>query len=168
MPVKGFLNRGMRKNEILTLVIFCAVILILGGSGGLFVGHNMDWYQTLKKPFFTPPSGVFGPVWTVLYLLMGISLFLVWRTETSAAKRKTAIACFIFQFVFNLLWTPIFFGMKQPLIALGDIVILWLAIFATVSSFLRVSKIAGILLLPYIIWVSFAAILNASICILNQ
>lgn len=159
---------AMKRSEIIKLIIICTVILALGYSGSFFVREANDWYETLKKPVFTPPAWVFGPVWTVLYLLMGVALFLVLRSGTGTAKGKTAVACFILQFVFNLLWTPLFFGLKQPWIAFGNIVILWLAVLATIGSFHRVSKIAGLLLVPYFIWISFAAILNVSICILNQ
>ncbi|OQA02729.1 MAG: TspO/MBR family protein [Planctomycetes bacterium ADurb.Bin401] len=165
---KVFRGNGMKRSEIIKLIIICVVILALGYSGSFFVREADNWYESLKKPIFTPPGWFFGPVWTVLYLLMGVAFFLVLRSGTGTAKGKTATACFIFQFVFNLLWTPLFFGLKQPLIAFGDIVILWLAVLATVGSFYRVSKIAGLLLVPYFIWISFAAILNASICLLNQ
>lgn len=158
----------MKRAEIIRLVVICGVLLAVGYGGSFFVRGSFDWYQTLKKPVFTPPSWVFGPVWTVLYLLMGIAFFIVLRKGLSSAAGKTATACFIFQLVFNVLWTPIFFGLKQPLIAFGDIVILWLAVLATVGSFYRVSKAAAILLVPYFLWISFAAVLNAAICILNQ
>ncbi|HBG25694.1 MAG: TspO protein [Planctomycetes bacterium GWF2_41_51] len=158
----------MKSSEIKTLVIICILILALGYSGSFFVRGANEWYETLKKPVFTAPGWVFGPVWTVLYLLMGIAFFLILRKGIGSAAGKTATACFIMQFIFNLLWTPVFFGLKQPLIAFGVIVILWLAVLATTWSFYRVSKIAGTLLIPYLLWVSFAAILNASICILNQ
>jgi tryptophan-rich sensory protein len=129
----------------------------------------MEWFGSLQKPVFNPPGWVFGPVWTILYILIGISFFIVWRKGIrSSPIVKTAVACFIFQLVFNFLWTPIFLGFKQPLVALGDIVVLWLAVVATIWSFFRVSKSAGYLLLPYFLWVSFAAVLNAAICMMNQ
>jgi len=110
---------------------------------------------------------VFGPVWTVLYIMMASAFFLVWRKGTANPKGKTAVACFIFQFVFNLLWTPIFFGLKMPMLAFGEIVVLWLAVCATAGSFYRVSKPAAILLIPYFLWVSFAAVLNEAIYMMN-
>jgi len=157
----------MKRADIIKLIICISFPLAVGFAGSFFVRGSMDWYQTLQKPLFTPPGWVFGPVWTVLYLLMGISFFLVLQKGPTAAAGKTATACFILQIIFNAMWTPIFFGFRQPLIAFGDIVILWLAVLATVGSFYKVSKIAAILLVPYVLWVSFAMVLNAMICTLN-
>jgi benzodiazapine receptor len=158
----------MKRADIIKLIICLGVPLTVGFAGSFFTNSSMDWYQTLQKPVFNPPNWVFAPVWTVLYLLMGISLFLVWQRGFANAAGKTALACFILQLVFNTLWTPIFFGVKQPLVAFADIIVLWLAAVATVASFYRVSKLSAILLVPYIVWVSFAAVLNAAICVLNQ
>jgi tryptophan-rich sensory protein len=157
----------MKRAEVVKLIICCSVPLAIGFAGSFFTANSMDWYQTLAKPAFNPPSWVFAPVWTVLYLLMGISAFLVWRKEPANAAVKVALSCFILQLVFNALWTPIFFGAKQPLIAFGDIVLLWLAIAATIICFHRINKLSAILLVPYIVWVSFAAVLNAAICMFN-
>jgi tryptophan-rich sensory protein len=157
----------MKPVEVIKLIICCGVPLAVG-FGGSFFTNSLDWYQTLAKPAFNPPSWVFAPVWTVLYLLMGVSAFLVWRKGPADTAVKVALACFVLQLVFNALWTPIFFGAKQPLIAFADIVLLWLAIAATIICFYRVCKLSAILLVPYILWVSFAAVLNASICMLNQ
>lgn len=156
----------MKRAEVVKLIVCCGVPLAVGFSGSFFT-NSLDWYQTLAKPAFNPPSWIFAPVWTLLYLLMGISTFLVWRKKPADAAVKVALACFILQLVFNAIWTPIFFGAKQPLVAFGDIVLLWLAIAATIISFYRVSKLSAILLIPYIIWVSFAVVLNAAICMLN-
>jgi tryptophan-rich sensory protein len=144
------------------------VPLAIGFTGSFFTNSSLDWYQALAKPIFTPPSWVFTPVWTVLYLLMGIAAFLVWRKGLVSAAGKTAAAAFILQLVFNALWVPIFFGAKQPLFAFMDIVMLWLAVITTVVSFKRVSKPAAILLVPYMAWVSFATVLNAGIYMLNR
>ena len=157
----------MRRADIMKLIVCCGVPLVVGLAGSFFT-NSIDWYQTLEKPAFTPPNWVFAPVWTALYLLMGISVFLVWQKGLTSAAGKSAFACFVFQLVFNGLWAPIFFGLKQPLIAFGDIIVLWLAVVATFACFYRVSKLSAILFTPYVIWVSFAAILNASICMLNQ
>ncbi len=157
----------MKRAEVIKLVISCSVPLAVGFGGSFFTG-SLDWYQALAKPAFNPPSWAFAPVWTALYLLMGISAFLVWGKEPADAAVKVALACFVLQLVFNALWTPIFFGARQPLIAFGDIILLWLAIAATIICFYRVNKLSAILLVPYIIWVSFAAVLNAAICMLNQ
>jgi tryptophan-rich sensory protein len=157
----------MKRSEVIKLVI-CIILPLAVGFAGSFFTSSLDWYQSLNKPAFNPPSWIFAPVWTVLYLLMGISVFLVWRKEAENTAVKVALACFILQLVFNALWTPIFFGLKFPLIAFGDIILLWLAIVATIICFYRVYKLSAILLMPYLIWVSFAAILNAAICVLNQ
>jgi tryptophan-rich sensory protein len=157
----------MKRAEVVKLIICCSVPLAIGFAGSFFTANSMDWYQTLAKPAFNPPSWVFAPVWTVLYLLMGISAFLVWRKGLADIAARVALACFILQLVFNALWTLIFFGAKQSLIAFGDIILLWLAIAATIICFYRVSKLSAILLVPYIVWVSFAAVLNAAICMLN-
>lgn len=156
----------MKRTEVIKLIICCTVPLAVGFGGSFFVGLS-DWYQALAKPAFNPPSWIFAPVWTVLYLLMGIAAFLVWRKEPANAAVKVAMACFILQLVFNAVWTPIFFGAKQPLIAFADIVLLWLAIASSIICFYRISKLSAFLLLPYILWVSFAAVLNAAICMLN-
>jgi benzodiazapine receptor len=157
----------MKLADVIKLVISCGVPLGVGFGGSFFTASSMAWYQTLHKPVFNPPNGIFSPVWTLLYLLMGIAVFLVWQGGLANKAGKVAIACFILQLIFNAIWTPIFFGARQPLIAFGDIILLWLAIAATIICFYRVNKLSAILLLPYIIWVSFAAVLNASICVLN-
>ncbi|MEN6383889.1 MAG: TspO/MBR family protein [Phycisphaerales bacterium] len=158
----------MRKSELNQIIVLCLILLAIMGFESLIVRGSMDWYKGLEKPVFNPPGWVFGPVWTILYVFMGISFFIIWRKGAASSPIvKTAVVCFIFQLVFNFLWTPIFFGLKQPLIAFGNIVILWLAVLATVLSFLRVSKIAAALLIPYFLWVSFAAVLNAAICMMN-
>ncbi len=149
------------------LIISCAVPLAVGFSGSFWTANSMDWYQTLNKPVFNPPNWVFAPVWTVLYLLMGIAVFLVWKRGLVDKAGKVAVACFILQLIFNAVWTPIFFGMRQPLIAFGDIILLWLATAATIICFNRINKLSAILLVPYIIWVSFAAVLNGAICAMN-
>ncbi|MFA5293104.1 MAG: TspO/MBR family protein [Phycisphaerae bacterium] len=159
---------GAKTNDIVKLIICCGAVLGVGFAGSFFVSNSSQWYQSLEKPAFTPPSYVFGPVWTVLYLLIGVSAFLVWRKGIANAAGRTAAAAFILQFIFNAAWTLIFFGIKQPLIALGDIVMLWLAIIAMIVSFRKVSTLAAVLLVPYIMWVSLAVVLNAAICILNQ
>ncbi|MBN1622679.1 MAG: tryptophan-rich sensory protein [Endomicrobiales bacterium] len=159
------MNTGDIKKLFICLIIVSCVAL----TGSFFVSPAaLDWHAGLQKPVFNPPSWLFGPVWTVLYLLMAVSAFLVWRKGLDTAAGKTAAAAFVLQLVFNGLWTPIFFGLRLPLVALGDIVILWLAVFATITSFWKVSKLAAVLLIPYIVWVSFAAVLNAFIYMLNR
>lgn len=157
----------MKSNNVIKLVISCGVPLAVGLGGSFFV-NSFNWYNSLNKPVFNPPGWIFVPVWTVLYLLMGVSFFLVWKRGFADKSGRAALACFILQLVFNAVWTPIFFGMKQPLIAFADIILLWLAIAATIICFYKVSKTSAILLVPYIAWVSFAVVLNAAIWMLNQ
>jgi len=160
----------MKSVSVLKLLLsvgvsFCASFI---GSVATFSGNSFTWYDSLKKPFFTPPGWVFGPAWTLLYLMMGIAAFLVWQKGLSDSRVRIALACFIVQLAFNAAWSVIFFGFHSVGLALLDIVFLWLAILATVISFWRVDRVAAGLLLPYIGWVSFAAILNAGIYLLNR
>ncbi len=125
------------------------------------------WYKTLNKPSFTPPNWVFSPVWISLFTLMGISLFLVWRKQ-GEPRVRIALTLFSLQLGLNILWSIAFFGLKSPLLGLIDILLLWLAILLTILTFLKVSRIAGWLLLPYLLWVSFAAVLNYFLWVFNR
>ena len=126
------------------------------------------WYQGLAKPSFNPPEWLFGPAWTVLYVVMAVAAWLVWKHGLGTPGVKLALAVFLVQLVLNALWSVFFFGFRSPLAGLVDIVIMWLAILGTIVLFFRVSVPAGVLLLPYIAWVSFAAVLNAAILVLNR
>lgn len=118
------------------------------------------WYATLAKPSFSPPNWVFGPVWTTLYFLMGLAAWLVW-------KKHKSLALFYLQLALNFLWSLLFFGLHSPILGLVDIIFLWTFILLTINQFKKVSRPAAYLLLPYLLWVSFAAILNLAIVILN-
>lgn len=143
------------------LLLSIGLCLGVGMIGSFFTVSSIPtWYATLNKPFFSPPNWVFAPVWTTLYILMGISLYLVWIRE------KIPMVFWI-QLIFNGLWSLIFFGMKNPGLALVDIIALEVSIFLTIKTFLKISKPAGRLLFPYLAWVSFASILNLSIVLLN-
>jgi len=151
------------------LVISIALPLAVGGVAGLFTRPEIDkWYQTIDKPDWQPPSWVFGPVWTVLYILMGMALYLVWKSNAPANKKRPAIILWIIQLVFNFFWSFIFFRQHQLDWALGEIIVLWFFILLTIFAFARVSKLAAWLLVPYISWVSFASILTYTIYQLNQ
>ncbi|MEO0080064.1 MAG: TspO/MBR family protein [candidate division WOR-3 bacterium] len=159
----------MKTGDIIKLVVCLALTLGAGALGGLATAPAIPtWYQTLSKPAFNPPQWLFGPAWTVLYILMGVAAFLVWRAGFSAAAVRLALALFLVQLVLNVLWSFLFFGLRSPLAGLVEIVILWLAIAATLVLFFRVSTVAGLLLIPYIGWVTFAAILNAALLALNR
>jgi tryptophan-rich sensory protein len=158
----------MKATEVLKLVASVILCQLAGFLGSLFTTPAIPtWYATLKKPFFTPPEWIFSPVWISLFLLMGISLFFVWR-RTDHPKFKMAFICFSVQLILNILWSIFFFGLRSPLLGLVDIVVLWIAILYTIFHFLKVSKFSGVLLLPYFVWVSFAALLNFSLWILNR
>lgn len=155
--------------SILKLVIAVAVPLAVGGLSGFATAAGVStWYPTLVKPFFNPPAWIFAPVWTVLYVMMGVAAFLVWRRGLGGKGVKVALAFFLVQLGLNGLWSILFFGMRAPGLALVEIVLLWLAIGATIELFRRVVPLAGVLLLPYWAWVSFATLLNASLWWLNR
>lgn len=124
------------------------------------------WYAALQKPSWNPPAWVFGPAWTVLYISMAVAAWLVWRQGGWKAQGR-ALGLFLVQWVLNALWTPLFFGLHRPGLAFAEIVILWLAIAATLAAFWRINKVAGALLVPYLAWVTFAAALNFAIWRLN-
>jgi benzodiazapine receptor len=158
----------MSIKDLLKLIASIIICQLAGFIGSLFTTPAIPtWYATLRKPTFTPPSWVFFPVWTTLFLLMGISLFLVWQKTLKERKVKIALSLFAIQLVLNTLWSIFFFGLKSPLLAFIEIVILWFAILLTILKFFKVSKPAGILLLPYILWVSWAAVLNFFLWNLN-
>lgn len=154
---------AMTSRRWLTLAGFVAACLAAGAVGGWATASSVaDWYTTLRKPWFTPPSSVFGPVWTLLYILMGIAAWLVWETG-----ERRAMLAFAAQLALNLVWSLLFFGARSPGLALIDIALLWLAIVVTIVMFARARPLAGWLMVPYLAWVSFAAALNAAIWRLN-
>ncbi len=159
----------MRSGDLFKLVISIAVAQAAGLIGALFTTPAIaGWYQTLTKPELAPPNWIFAPVWTGLYLLMGIAAFLIWREGLNKSNVKIALSLFVAQLALNTLWSIIFFGARSPGWALAEIAVLWCAILATTVAFWKISKVAGSLMIPYILWVSFAAYLNYSIFILNR
>jgi tryptophan-rich sensory protein len=160
----------MKLNKVAKLAICCAVPLLIGFIGSLFTTSASlnNWYANLNKPSFNPPNWIFGPVWTTLYILMGIAVFLVWQKGLDNIFVRLAIICFIIQLTLNAAWTPLFFGLRSPLAGLVDIILLLSAINLTTLLFLRISKPAAVLLVPYMLWVLFATILNASIFLMNR
>jgi len=158
----------MKRIKILKLVISILVCQVAGLIGSLFTLSSIStWYAQLEKPTFNPPNWVFAPVWTLLFLLMGISLYLIVSKGVENKKVKTALSIFVIQLTLNILWSFLFFGLQSLLYAFIEIIILGLAILLTIISFYKISKTAAYLLLPYVLWVSFAAVLNFSILILN-
>ena len=149
------------------LITFLALCLGTGGLGAIATTPEIDgWYTTLNKPAWNPPDSVFGPVWTTLFILMAFAAWLVWKQEGIQAA-AVPMTLFGIQLVLNASWSWIFFGMHQPGWAFAEIVVLWLTIVATAVVFFRRSKPAGWLLMPYLAWVSFAAVLNFRIWQLN-
>lgn len=138
-----------------------------GVVGAVFtVSQVKDWYPTLVKPALNPPSWVFGPVWSGLYLLMGVALYLVW--ESNSKDKKWALWLFGIQLALNAIWSPVFFGAHLIGVTLVIIILMWVAIVMTISAFSKVSKPAAALLAPYIVWVSFATYLNFALWWLNK
>jgi tryptophan-rich sensory protein len=151
------------------LIFSIFICLFAGFIGSYFTTPAIPtWFATLQKPSFAPPNWVFAPVWTSLYILMGISLFLVWQKGREDKTVKAAIYLFAGQLVLNALWSFVFFGLRSPLLGLIEIIILWIAILATIMSFMKISRTAAYLLIPYILWVSFAAFVNFSIWRVNS
>lgn len=151
------------------LVISIAMPVAVGAIAGLFTRPEIDgWYQTINKPSWQPPNWVFGPVWTALYIMMGIALYLVWRSNVEAKIKRAAIVLWVVQLVFNFFWSYIFFRQHQIDWALGEIIVLWLFILFTIFAFAKINKTAAWLLVPYISWVTFASILTYTIYQLNS
>ena len=153
----------------LSRLVVCVGAVLLASSIGSFatVRAIPRWYAGLAKPSFNPPGWLFGPAWTVLYLMMAVAAWLVWKQGLGVPGVKLALVVFLAQLILNSLWSILFFGLRSPRAGLAEIVVMWLAILATIIMFFRVSSLAGLLLLPYIAWVTFAAILNAAILRLN-
>lgn len=153
--------------KIITAIVSIAIAQTAGIIGSFFTAQSVrTWYATLAKPDWNPPSWVFGPVWISLYTLMGISAFLVWENK-NASGTKTALVFYAIQLALNALWSILFFGIKNPALAFAEILVLLLFILITTFLFWKIDYRAGILLLPYIAWVSFASFLNYNIWKLN-
>ena len=156
-----------RLYKILVMVATCVAIGYLGSQ--VTMQSVTTWYPTLKKPFFTPPNWLFAPAWTTLYILMGIAAGLVWdRIDVQEDNVKKGLKFFAVQLALNALWSYLFFGLKNPLLALIEIVLLWLMIYETYAVFKKVHKTAGYLFIPYLAWVTYATALNGAIWWLNK
>ncbi|MFN3159119.1 MAG: TspO/MBR family protein [Rubinisphaera brasiliensis] len=149
------------------LVVFIAVCLAAGGLGAIATTPEIDgWYRTIEKPTWTPPGYLFGPVWTTLYIMMAIAAWLIWRKAGTKAA-AFPLTLFGVQLMLNVAWSWIFFGLHQPGWAVADIILLWFAITATTVVFFQKKRAAGLLMVPYLAWVSFAGVLNFAIWQLN-
>jgi len=151
------------------LIISIIICQSVGLIGALFTRSALaQWYVTLKKPWFTPPNWLFAPVWSILYALMGMAVFLVWRKSRLIPGVKAALGVFMIQLILNMFWPIVFFGQRSIPGGFVIIVFLWLAIIWTIRAFWPISKLSAVLLLPYIAWVSFAMVLNYALFTLNQ
>jgi translocator protein len=154
-------------NNFLKLILSIVICFIPGIAGALFTTAESSWYQNLSKPEFTPPDWLFAPVWIILYLLMGISLFLIWKEGLNNKNVRVAFTFFILQLLLNAAWAPVFFGAESITGGLIIILILWILILLTIFKAKKVSGAASNLLIPYFLWVTFASVLNFFIYILN-
>jgi len=158
----------MKKNDYFLLILSISTSLAAGAIGSLFTATDPgSWYALINKPVFNPPNWIFAPIWTSLFILMGIALFLVWRQGWRRAEVRKGLKMFFIQLGFNIIWSYFFFGLQEPRLAFLEIIALWLAIIATIITFYRVDKRSAWLLLPYLVWVSFAAFLNYTIWQIN-
>lgn len=158
----------MDRKDITKLIVSIAVCEAAGIIGSIFTVSSIpNWYASLAKPDLAPPNWVFGPVWTTLYLLMGISLYLIWKHGWENKNVKIAVYVFSVQLVLNILWSVLFFGFQNPLLGMIGIILLWIAIAVNIYFFYKVDKNSAYLLVPYIVWVSIASYLNYAILVLN-
>jgi benzodiazapine receptor len=159
---------SVRPGDVVKLVVSLLACQAAGAIGSVFTtGAIPTWYASLEKPFFTPPNWLFAPAWIILYILMAIAAFIIWRKGFAQAGVRCALIVFLVQLVLNALWSVIFFGLHSPLWGIVVIVALWIAILITTIKFFKLSVTAGALMLPYILWVSFASALNVAIYMLN-
>jgi len=158
----------MNKSQIFKLLASLALPLVLGAIAGLFTAEAVpEWYETLNRPPFNPPNWLFGPVWTTLYILLGISLFLIWK-QSASKERNLAIFVFLLQQALNFGWSFIFFYYNMIGFALIEIILLWISIIIMLVLFYKIKPMAAYINIPYLIWVTFATILNASYYLLNR
>lgn len=156
-------------NQWIRLIVSLAVPLIVGAIGGLATTSSLtDWYPTLNKPGWTPPDWLFAPVWTALYLAMGLAAWRVWNRGSEHRSVRTGLALFAVQLILNLGWSLIFFGLQRTGLALVDIFLLDVVLTVMLVAFLRIDRAAGLLIAPYLLWSWFATALNASIWWLNR
>jgi len=166
VPLSSLTENKRRKYA--HLIAALSICQIAGIIGSLFTTPAIPtWYQTLQKPSIAPPNWIFGPVWTTLYLLMGISLYLISKTGLGSTNTRKSLVTFSIQLVLNVLWSYLFFGLRSPMLGLVEIIAMWVAILTTMVFFSKVSRAAALLLVPYLLWVSFASYLNYLIMMLN-
>jgi tryptophan-rich sensory protein len=158
----------MTRSPASKIILAALGTLVLGSLSGIAtIDAITGWYATLQKPSFNPPNWIFGPVWTVLYLMMGVAAGLVWSSAADPAIKRSALRIYLLQLALNMAWSLLFFGLKAPLLALLEIIVLWLTILWCIRRFKAVKAAAAYLMVPYLLWVTFASVLNAAIVLLN-
>lgn len=160
-------NVPSERRDWAALLGFIVLVNVVGAVPAVLGGPNSAWFAALEKPWFYPPPATFGVVWTLLFTLMGVALWLVWRRGTDSSGVRLAFGAFVFQFAFNVAWTPVFFTLQRPAAAFWIIVALVVAVVGTIAAFARVDRRAAALLVPYLLWGCFAAVLNYTIVQLN-
>jgi tryptophan-rich sensory protein len=159
---------SLDRGSILKLAACILICEFAGIIGSVFTYPNITtWYAGIQKPWFNPPNWIFGPAWTILYALMGIALYLVWKKGFEKKESRIALSVFVAQLALNTLWSLLFFGAKNLGLAFAEIIIMWFAILANIILFYRIDRRAGLILVPYILWVSFASLLTYSVWVLN-
>ena len=165
MNIEGRRSIAKLSVGLIVSILFC---FAAGAIGGMATASSVDdWYSEVIKPPWNPPNWIFGPVWSILYLMMGVSAWLIWK-ESQFKKANLELGWFAFHLVLNVLWSVIFFGLQSPGWAAIEIVLLWISIAVSILLFFRRSKLAAIMLVPYLAWVTFAMFLNYSIWYLNR
>lgn len=155
-------------SKITKLFISLLVPFVSGAIGSVFTFQAIPtWYASLNKASFNPPNWLFGPAWTVLYILIGVSLFLVLNSKIENKNKRIALIIFFAQIILNMLWSIVFFGIKSPIAAFINIIFLWISILLNIISFYKINKTSGLILIPYLCWVTFAGLLNLFVVILN-
>jgi len=158
----------MNKSKLIKLVISIILPLGIGAVAGIFTSDAIPgWYETLNKPSFNPPNRLFGPVWTILYIIMGISLYLIWK-QSPGKERNRAILVFLIQLFLNFCWSFLFFYYHQIGLAMVEIILLWFSILYMMVLFYKIKPLAAYINIPYLLWVTFASILNAAYFFLNR
>lgn len=154
-------------SKTIKFLISLVAPLGFGAIGSIFTIQAIPtWYAYLNKPFFAPPNWLFGPVWTLLYILMGIACYLIWQ-KNQTKKRDLALKWYLAQLLLNAIWTPIFFGIPSPVLGFTVIILMLISIIFTIIHFSKLNKTSAYLLIPYVAWVSFASLLNAAIMVMN-
>ncbi|MFP9190731.1 TspO/MBR family protein [Natronosalvus vescus] len=162
----GSTDRSLERTDILEAVAFVVAINVVGGLPGIISSPDSAWFRDLEKPGFYPPEIAFPVVWTLLFTLMGVALWLIWRS--SRTGRTLALGLFVAQMAVNVAWTPVFFGLGELFAGLVVIASLWVLVAATIVAFRAVDRRAAALLVPYLLWVTFAAVLNYELWRLNS